>query len=369
MIILWNNAWGYRQQDYQSWPSKIGKDQQKISIRMTQSGSQIRIRFSNLFGQETIRFKNILVKNKNEKTGQIVSVNKLININLLPGSTLISDPVVVHFKKGDTLEISTILENEPTLTGGIVTYSDLITSVENFRLDKPILQKDLFRMVFENNKMQYIYGISGIDICSETPKIVFFGDSLTQQGYIVDHFKMKLINENNVEFGVTNYGIGGSRVLSNTDKEFDSYERHGVSGLQRFESDCFSQGLVRSIVILHGINDIITSNSKRIEEELINGLKQYAEIAHIHGAKIFIATLMPFGNSQFFSQEFEKARKKVNDWIRNNTHFDGYFDFSKAVENPNNPIFLKKEADSGDGLHLSDEGGRLVAESIELIKL
>jgi hypothetical protein len=51
-------------------------------------------------------------------------------------------------------------------------------------------------------------------------------------------------------------------------------------------------------------------------QDLIFGLGQLAERAHIHGIKVIGATLTPYDGGEFFSSDGEAIRQAVNQWIR-----------------------------------------------------
>ncbi|MGM0123364.1 hypothetical protein IGI37_000730 [Enterococcus sp. AZ194] len=369
----WTEIWSDNQQDYRSWPSKIWNDHQQIRIALNHTSESIRIKFSNKYGIEPIIFSSVTVCCDSKPQPVLVSVLGERDITILPGTELLSEPIEYHIQPKEVLQIDTFLAAPVALTGGIVHYSTACTQVKNKVDQKFEEQVNLFRMVSENHKMQYIYGISGVYVPKklETNKIVFFGDSLIQQGYIVDQVKQLFLEKSIRNTAVINRGIGGSRILSGTDSNFDPYNRHGLPGLYRFEKEVFSEGEVDAVIILHGINDILTAKNDSGKSvfstiNVIKGLKQYAEIAHSHGVRCFVGTLMPFRKSIFFSEELEGYRQEINHWIRNNSSFDRYFDFDRAVCLDEDPSQLSAIYDSGDGLHLNDRGGRKVAETIEL---
>ena len=95
------------------------------------------------------------------------------------------------------------------------------------------------------------------------------------------------------------------------------------------------------------------------------------ERAHEHGFKVIGATLTPFNSEQqssrnYFSPEKEPIRAAVNEWIRSGKGYDAFVDFDKAVRDPKNPEKLLAAYDSGDGLHPSDAGYKVMAEAIDL---
>jgi lysophospholipase L1-like esterase len=61
--------------------------------------------------------------------------------------------------------------------------------------------------------------------------------------------------------------------------------------------------------------------------------------------------------------------RTVNDFIRNSGEFDGVADFNKAVRDPADPDRMLPIYDSGDSLHPSDAGYRVMADSVDLKQL
>ncbi|MFY1067205.1 GDSL-type esterase/lipase family protein [Enterococcus sp. AD013-P3] len=376
----WTDFWSGCQQDYRSWPSKIWQDQQLITLKLSVDTEQIRIRFSNRFGVEPIHFQSVLLSVLLPSTGEVAKVPVLIDgkveIKICPGYQLISDPVEIKIAADTVIRIETKLAEPVALTSGLVMYSRQIAKVSNISKEKEVSQKHLFRMVAENPKMQFIYGVAGIDLPQKIvkKKVVFFGDSLVQQGFITDGLQLRIPKDDYLNIALVNRGIGGSRILTASDPNIDPYERHGRSGLERFETDTFSTGAVDSVIVLHGINDILTAyNDSGKEhfslENVIFGLKQYVKLAHSHGAACQLCTLMPFGRSIFYSDKLETLRQSVNEWIRTAKFADGYFDLDLAVAQAGNPQNLDLRFDSGDGIHLNMSGGQKVAAAIDIDKL
>ena len=78
------------------------------------------------------------------------------------------------------------------------------------------------------------------------------------------------------------------------------------------------------------------------------------------------SALLPFGGSFYWSEAHEAARQTVNRWIRTSGAFDAVIDFDAALRDPTDAARLRPDADTGDHLHPSAEGYRLMAESIDL---
>ena len=148
--------------------------------------------------------------------------------------------------------------------------------------------------------------------------------------------------------------------------------------MRRFEKDVFGRDKVDSIFCLMGINDIMHPLQFEKAEESVSaeyleqGFSYLAKKAHDHGSRIYGATIMPCGNTEYsekWMQAFEKTRRDVNQWIRTQSVYDGYFDFDEILKNDTVPAYLKEEVHIGDGLHPNTMGGKILAECVDLSML
>ncbi|WP_017975025.1 IS607 family element RNA-guided endonuclease TnpB [Actinopolyspora halophila] len=114
------------------------------------------------------------------------------------------------------------------------------------------------------------------------------------------------------------------------------------------------------------INDI---SDDATAAQLIEGYKQLVRRAHRDGMRVLGGTLTQFEGSVVWTPERERTRQRVNAWIRGTELFDGVVDFAAATAQPEDPLRLRPEYDSGDGLHPNDAGARAMAEAVELSAL
>jgi len=136
----------------------------------------------------------------------------------------------------------------------------------------------------------------------------------------------------------------------------------GPNAVSRIDRDVIAQSGVSHALIFEGVNDIgggdaSPSAQKQIGDNLINAYRQFITRVHAAGLPAIGATITPFGGS-FYDEptgERQRTRSRVNDWIRRTTTekggFDFVADFDKAIRDPRNVTVLKKDFDSGDGLH------------------
>jgi len=373
--MKWHNTWSYTQQDYRSWPSLVGPEMQRIQLISNHQAKKIRVGFSNLYGVEDIMFDAVSVRVTNTHNKIDYAPVKMFGNTMIcirPGEEFVSDPIDIEVEIGSAVEIVSKSLTSFYVTSGTVTYSKQELIIENYNYDNELIsQTDQFKMVKENPRMSMIYGISSLHLLvpKDSKLIVAFGDSLTQQGFWVNQLKVQLrqLGKNNVT--VLNRGIGGNRVLKGTDPTEDGYYRHGKAGLERFERDVFGELVPDKVIVLHGINDFVhqhiyPEDDHVIPEEVIEGLQKYREIIHEYGSEAIIATLTPLKNSIFYSPKLASGRQHVNEWIRGQKEYDLVLDFDEFIRNPEDEEKLDFLYDSGDGLHISDEGGKRIAKRI-----
>ena len=154
---------------------------------------------------------------------------------------------------------------------------------------------------------------------------------------------------------VINMGIGSNRLLTS--------DTAGPYGLNRLENDVLSRPNVSQLILLEGINDI--SYEQVSPEKLIGAYQQVIDKAHAKGIKVFGATLLPIQNSRKDTPANETTRQAVNKWVREGKQFDAVLDFEKVVQDPQNPLRIRKELTT-DYVHPNTEGYRLMGESVDL---
>ena len=122
---------------------------------------------------------------------------------------------------------------------------------------------------------------------------------------------------------------------------------------------------VSSVIIQHGINDIIHPVGSDVNpfrpwedmpstEDLINGVKDiYVSYARENGIKIYSGTLLPIKGWRTYADFREKIRNEFNDYLRTSSDFNGCVDFDAAVRDPDDFSRFKDGYDSGDHLHPS----------------
>ncbi|GFH42058.1 SGNH hydrolase [Lactococcus hodotermopsidis] len=357
----WQVIFGYLSSDYRSWPSDLQAEKQVITLRVDASGTTVRLVLENEYGIESLDFSSVTLTHQGQDYS--VQVLRQAAISVRVGERLWTDPIALDFKAGDTFVITTQLAHPTTVTSGIVTYSNQEMQVENVYQGNFEPQEKRFRTKQENAMLNFVYGFQYLTAVTTAKTVHFFGDSLTQQGWLMDGLKQRLRDEKLSEFGIVNLGIGGNLILSGTDRpQSDPYFRHGYAGLVRFERDVFSLNVPDTVLLFHGINDCLFGD--KTADQIIAGLTTYLATIKRYGSRAVGCTLTPAGHSDFYSECSELKRQAVNTWIRESPLYDHVLDLDKIAHIAQTPHILKSSLDRGDGLHYSKAGGHELAQTL-----
>jgi len=332
----------------------------------TLSGTELRVRISNEFGNGPVTLNAVHLATStggsaiDTATDQALSFDGMAGVTIDAGEARYSDPLGYPLTALSELSITIAFGDVPSdITGhpGSRTTSYLQPG-----------QMPSAANLDGGASTEHWYYISGIDVMApeQAGAIVTLGDSITDgRGSTTDgnnrwpdNLARRLQADPATQhISVLNQGIGGNAVLSGG---------LGPTALERFERDVLSQSGVRWVIVLEGVNDIGSSLTAEVADDLIGAYQQFIQAAHERGLLIYGVPILPFGGSSYDSVAHEEARQAVNDWMRTSGEFDAVIDLDAAVRDPNNSNGLLSAYDSGDQLHLSVAGYQAMADSIEL---
>ncbi len=280
------------------------------------------------------------------------------SVTIPQGALIVSDPVDFDLAPLSDLAI-TIHVTDPTkaITGhpGSRTTSYLVAGDSVTAADLP--------GAAHTDHWYYVDGIEVVAPKSAAAAIVV-GDSITDgrgsttngNGRWPDVLARRLqSNKRTRNVAVINQGIGGNRVLN---------DGLGPSVLARLDRDVLAQPGARWVIVFEGINDLGTHSVQAAD--LIAAYEQIVIRCRAKGLLVYGATVMPCGESFYFTQQLEEARQAVNNWIRTSGEFDAVIDFDVATRDPDRPTHLSAAVDGGDHLHSNDAGYKIMADSIDL---
>ncbi|MFD7501862.1 GDSL-type esterase/lipase family protein [Streptomyces sp. NPDC059850] len=336
-------------------------------LRLAGGGEQVRVWLSNRYGHTplTVADARVAVRGGGDRietaTDTALRFGGSRRVTVPAGGEIVSDPVALPVRAGTDLVLSLYLPEDT----GPATYSH--TSVETAY----VAAGDRAGAVGLPGAEQVQAGfyVTGVDVLAErdTPVTVAFGDSWfegvgTTLG--ANRRSVDALNRRLRRGWAVNQGIGGNRLLA---------DEIGEHALARFERDVLSCGNARHVLVHFGMNDLglpgILGLPPVAADELVAGFTELAARAHGAGLAIHAATLGPFAGAvppNNITPEGIAVRREVNDWIRDSGTFDTVFDVARAVADPARPDHLHAAFDSGDGMHLNDDGARAMAATVDL---
>jgi lysophospholipase L1-like esterase len=344
-------------------------------VHVSLGGSLVRIELSNEFGAEplTIGAAHIALAG-NDDAIQLMSANALTfsgnpSITIPPGATVVSDPAALTLPALSNLTISLFL---PAQKMSHLTVHNSAYQTSYIAPGNLVGSASLTAPAVQKTASWFFLKAVDVQLPAASAAVVAFGDSITDgtastpntNNRWPDVLARRLHGDKRTaNLGVLNAGIGGNRVL---------HDGTGPSALARFDTDVLAQSGVKYLIILESINDIgHAADPKKpydvvTASDLIAGLTQLAERAHVHGIAVFGATLTPYVGAGYSSPAGEAIRQAVNQFIRTSKVFDGVIDFDAATRDSANPRAFLPAYDHGDHLHPNDAGLKAMGDAIDL---
>jgi lysophospholipase L1-like esterase len=367
----WVGTWATAPQlvEERNMPPKPGLSNNTIRqvVHVSIGGNTLQMRFSNEFSKSPVVMKAVHIAQWvdsciiDPETDLALKFSGEDGVTIKPGAAVFSDPFQFALKPLSNLTITIYFgDTSPDVTGhpGSRTTSYILPGNE-------VSSRDFAGAA----KTDHWYIINSVNVkaSDSAAAVVVLGNSITdgrgsgtnKQNRWPDELARRFhANTDTRKVAVLNQGIGGNCILRDC---------LGPSALSRFDRDILKQKGVRWLIILEGINDIGGSKDpEKVANGLIDAYKQMINSAHAEGIKVYGATILPFGDSFYDSEDHQLAWKTVNEWIRNSGKFDAVIDLDAELRDPDNPLHLLPAADSGDHLHPSEKGHHLMAEAVDL---
>ena len=364
----WVSVWGNAVSVAENRPERYAKD---ITIRypvnIPFSGSALRLTFDNYCGTEDVTLSKITVFYGGEFYPVLINGGREAHIPA--GETLVTDPLPIRLNEGELIQVSFYLADFTLMRSVVYACGPLSEGLyangdqtENAHID-----------ILTSRRTQLFYFLSNVSVLTdaENRAIVCYGDSITAQDW-PDYLAMRCFQEGFSKTAIIRRATSGSRIL----RQYDCllYESYGLSGENRFAHEVPTDG-ADAVIIQQGINDIIHPVGEQVNvfrpmsdlptvEELIEGLKSYIAQARSFGYKVYVGTLLPMGGWRTDAPFRQEMRHAYNEFIRTTDLIDGYIDFDKLLQDPEDPNRFKAEYDSGDHLHPSAKGYERMAQAI-----
>jgi lysophospholipase L1-like esterase len=349
-------------------PGALGGATLRQSVRLSLGGTAFRLVLSNTFGTAPLHLNGVHVaKSRGADAIDPASDRALTfagkpDVTIPAGAVWLSDPVPLPVAAFADLAVSIQYDAAPLIqTGhpGSRQTSYLLAGDHTGDASLPGAKA-----------VDHWYHIMGIDVLTAAPSagaVVALGDSITDGRGSTTNGNDRWTNilaEQRPGTAVLNAGLGGNCIL---------VQCIGPNAVSRLERDVLSPPGVKAVIVLEGINDIGRFTLDRampaeahaaLVADLIAGLQQIAIRAHDRGLTAYVGTILPFMGVAYYHPTAvnEADRAAVNAWIRSQKLFDGVIDFDAALRDPAQPDRLLAAYDSGDFLHPSAAGYRVMGE-------
>jgi lysophospholipase L1-like esterase len=348
-------------------------------VRTSMGGPSVRVRVSNAMGTSPLTISGVSVARAVAPGSSRIDPSTIHNVTFagarpvtIPaGAEYVSDPIEMRVPALTTLAVSMHFSELPKLQTGHPGSRATSFFVAGDQLGAAEIRNA--------GRVDHWYFLSGVDVEPDHPStaIAILGDSITDGHGVVsntdtrwtDTLAQRLNGSVATQsLSVLNLGIGGNCVANAC---------LGPSAAARLQRDVLARSGVRYLFILEGVNDLgmltrdapATAEAHRTRvQQIIAALAQMIVQARERGIKVIGATIMPYGGSGYYHPDAanEADRRAVNDWLRAPGHVDAVVDFDALMRDPAQPNRLRKEFDSGDGLHPSPAGYRFMGEAVPL---
>jgi lysophospholipase L1-like esterase len=374
-------------------PAVVYENQTLRQIVHTSIGGQsVRVRLSNEYGTQPLVVGEAHVARRGAGSpapeilpgsDRTLTFGGRTSFTIPPGAPALSDPVALSVPALSDLAVSIYL---PQRTPATTLHSSAFQ--RNYIVPGNATGATSLPNPAVTTSWYFLSGVS-VTASPRAATIVALGDSITDGAITTtdanhrwpDLLAARLQADRGLRhLSVLNKGIGGNRILHDGNTlpgtPFEGIGPiFGDSALARFDRDVLAQPGARYVIVLLGINDIghptsVAPPSEAVTvDEMIAGYRQLVARAHEGGLKAFGATMTPFENTTipgYYNAENEAKRLAVNRWIRTSGEWDGVIDFDRAVRDPDHPLRMLAQYDSGDHLHPNDAGMRAMAGAIPL---
>ncbi len=351
-------------------PREFNNQTVRMVVHTSIGGKRLRLQLTNPFGGAPVQVGAAHVALRDKESSIVAGSDRVLTVagsksfRMIPGETLISDPVDLEFAPLADLAVSLYFpaSTGPLASHGLGLHTTYISGEGDFTAQATIP---------EPTTTAAYYWISAVDVVApaDAAAIVTLGDSITDAAASTANqdrmWPARLAarlqaNKATANIAVANEGISGNRILM---------DGSGVAALSRLDHDVLLQTGAKWVMFLEGINDIgnqVNANTGLTSADLIAAMRQIVERAHLAGLKVIGCTLTPYEGAKYYSDAGEVMREAENDFIRGSGVFDAVVDFDAAVRDPMNLKHYRTGMQSGDNLHPSDAGYQAMADAIDL---
>lgn len=346
-------------------------------MRLSAAGRALRLRLTNVYGEAPLAIGAariaILDADGRERPGSSrpLAFGGRASVSVPRGAAFVSDSVDLAVEAGAKVAVTLYLPGD---TGPCTCHA---VGLDRMEISAP---GDFSAAPFQpasTGDMRAFLAAVEIDAPGAARAVAVLGDSISDGVGATSGADRRwpdlLARRLGGRWGVANEGISGNRLLN---------DGAGENALARLDRDVLALPGVDTLILLEGVNDLGLAfghiegplaavihqipRDRIAADDIILAYRQIIARAHARNIRVIGATILPYKGAFYWSTEGEAARQAVNDFIRTSGAFDGVADFDAAVRDPADPATIREGLHSGDHLHGSDEGYRLMAEAVPL---
>lgn len=345
-------------------------------VRPTLSGSTVRLRFSNRFGKGPLEVGPVRIGRLVDRAGVVDATPVLFagqaRVTIDAGATAYSDPLTFSVTPQQKVAVSLFLEGNTApaslhFLGGQTAY-----------LSSPGAHLSAGNSAFhEEVNAWLILDRLEVNVPIAPITVVAVGDSITAGvETTVDADRRwtdvldRALSNSGRDWAVLNAGInGGTAVWPN--------RCFGGPAVARLTRDALSTPRLDVLILMLGINDLIQPTLQQPDTDsactvaggidlsaMKTGFTRMASETRTAGARLIVATIPPFGRSEYWSENAERARQEMNQWLRTSLPVAAVLDIANVLADSSDPTRLRATYDSGDGLHPNDAGHEAIGLAV-----
>lgn len=315
-------------------------------------GNQVRIRFSNVFGNQPVTFDSVTVglqeysANVVDGTMTRVTFGGRRSVTIPAGQEMWSDGVRLSWVdgpddpgvQGRNLAISYSVHGQ----SGPMTFhsgANMTSFISAPGSGDHTRDLDVFAFAFTTTSWFFV---DAVDVMADRDTVVVcaFGDSITDGTHTtlntndrwMNTLSRRLHNAYGNRISIVNEAIGGNRVVNPVVANATS----GPAAVDRLDRDVLGLSGLTDVIWLEGINDIGAGHTT---DAIIAGYQDVVARLHARGIRVFAGTMTSaLGISGVDAGDngpgHDASRKVVNEFIRTSNLFDGVEDFDAATLDP-----------------------------------
>lgn len=385
----WVQVWGQAHSAFSFFYYPSCKKTYRMVIRSYFSGKGVRLELSNECAKNDVQIGALTVarcdENGNFKDDcKKITVGGKSSFLLEKGGIVRTDEVDLDIETDEFFCVNAYVEKGALRSGNLIDDVKLITVKGDVTNEKNVSNqpriRDSVREVASKVLKMYFHKpiplFQSVELLNDTgaSAITVFGDSISQQGYWTNAFSKRIREEHKGRYSVINKSIMGNRIRFDYGKRFICKGLFGISGINRLKRDVLNYPDTEYVIFALGTNDFLQPGTIAAPKkdfpsakEALDAVVGIGEKLRERGKKLIVFNVLNFGECADSRPHKEKSVSEYNKLLEENKDkFYAVYDQASLCVNPDKPNCSKKEYLGRDYLHPNLDGGKIVADGVDL---